>query len=98
MNLAPSSKKKGGKMSAAEIQLEQQRKMRLEAEQEQNARTLEAKSSQAPMIHVKAKLGRRHESVASYQQRSDIERFGDDVDEQVSRRRAVHNQVYGRER
>ena len=53
MNLALSSKKKGGKMSAAEIQLEQQKKNAIDMEQRQNARTLEAKSSQAPMIHVK---------------------------------------------
>jgi len=58
MNLAPSSKKKGGKMSAAEIQLEQQRKMRLEAEQRQKMQEhLRQNPSQAPMIHVKAKLG-----------------------------------------
>lgn len=45
-------------MSAAEIQLEQQRKMRLEAEQRQKMQEhLRQNPSQAPMIHVKAKLG-----------------------------------------
>ena len=56
MNLAPSSKKKGGKMSAAEIQLEQQRKMLGGGTKTKNARTLEAKSELSAMIHG-AKLG-----------------------------------------
>ena len=58
MNLAPSSKKKGGKMSAAEQQLELQRKQRLEMEQRQKMQEhLRQNPSQAPMIHLKAKLG-----------------------------------------
>jgi len=58
MNLAPSSKKKGGKMSAAEQQLELQRKQRLEMEQRQKMQEhLRQNPSQSPMIHLKAKLG-----------------------------------------